>query len=194
MPQRSKREEIAAAAVDRFHSHGYNATSVRDITDTAGAPVGSFYNHFATKEDLALEAVRRYAESGNGYLADRSLPPLERLRRHFACIQDENIERGFTRGCMLGNFTAEVVDHNPAIRDAVRHSFASWTKAITAVLTEARDDGSLRPGLEPLATARFLLTAWEGALIESRAYQSPDAFDNFFAMVFDVLLPAPVTD
>lgn len=189
MAQRSKREDIATAAVEQFHSRGYHATSVRDVTQAAGAPVGSFYNHFPTKDDLALEAVQRYASSSDPLLTDASVPPLQRLRRHFEGIRDENVSRGFTRGCMLGNFTAEVGDHNPTIRAAVREAFTAWADALADVLAEARSEGSLRAGLEPRSAARFIINAWEGALLESRAYQTTDGFDNFFATVFELLLP-----
>jgi TetR/AcrR family transcriptional repressor of nem operon len=190
MAQRSKREDIATAAVECFHAHGFHATSVRDVTAAAGAPVGSFYNHFETKDDLAIEVIRRYAGSGNNLLADRSLPPLERLRRHFELFEQENVARDFARGCLLGNFTAEVGDHSPRIRAAVSDAFTAWAQGIAGVLAEAREDGTLRAGLEPEPTARFILAAWEGALIESRARQSADAFANFSATVFGVLLSA----
>lgn len=142
------------------------------------------------KDDLALEAVRRYADGGNPLLTDTSMPPLERLRRHFETISQGNAARGFTRGCMLGNFTTEIGDHNPLIRTAVREAFTAWVGAIADVLIQARDEGALRPGLEPVPTARFIVKAWEGALIETRAYQSGEAFENFFTTVFGLLLPS----
>jgi TetR/AcrR family transcriptional repressor of nem operon len=91
---------------------------------------------------------------------------------------------------MLGNFTAEVVDHNPVIRAAVREAFTAWADAIADVLTQARTEGSLRAGVDTRSAARFVINAWEGALLESRAYQCTDAFDNFFTVVFGVLLPS----
>lgn len=60
MPRPSSREEVVAAAQDRFHRRGYHASGVKDITDAAGLPKGSFYNYFASKEDMAIETLRRY--------------------------------------------------------------------------------------------------------------------------------------
>jgi len=118
------------------------------------------------------------------------VPPLPRLRRHFENIQDVNADRGFTRGCMLGNFTAEVADHSPAIRDAIARHFGGWSAAIADVLREAAERGDLRRELEPETTARFILNAWEGALIDSRVAKSTEAFNGFFTNVFDLLLSA----
>jgi TetR/AcrR family transcriptional regulator, transcriptional repressor for nem operon len=39
---------------------GFNAVGVQDITDAAGVPKGSFYNHFESKEALGAEVVERY--------------------------------------------------------------------------------------------------------------------------------------
>ncbi|WP_406424298.1 TetR/AcrR family transcriptional regulator [Streptomyces sp. NBC_00873] len=54
MARASLRENLITAAVEQFHIHGYAAAGVKDITDAAGAPKGSFYNHFESKEALAV--------------------------------------------------------------------------------------------------------------------------------------------
>ena len=46
------RDQILTAGLEALHSSGLNATSVQDITEAAGVTKGSFYNHFADKEDL----------------------------------------------------------------------------------------------------------------------------------------------
>lgn len=58
------REEILAAGLETLHNRGFNATSVQDITEAAGVPKGSFYNHFASKEELGSAFVAAYAEKG----------------------------------------------------------------------------------------------------------------------------------
>jgi TetR/AcrR family transcriptional repressor of nem operon len=189
MVRPSLREEILEAALEQFHAYGFNAAGVKDITDSAGAPKGSFYNHFDSKEALAVVALERYAESrGIEDLADRSVPPLARLRGHFESLRAKTEGHGFTRGCLIGNFGAEVADHSDVLRAAVGQSLARWVELITEVLAEAQQAGSLRSGLDPQATARFVLSAWEGTLILARADRSGAAFDSFFDLVFGTLL------
>lgn len=61
MPRSSneKSEETRARILDvsyqLFIERGYNATSMREISQHAGVTVGAIYNHFATKEDIWLE-------------------------------------------------------------------------------------------------------------------------------------------
>ncbi|WP_052489446.1 TetR/AcrR family transcriptional regulator [Streptomyces sp. 150FB] len=89
------REEIVEAAVEQFHTYGFNGAGVKDITDSAGVPKGSFCNHFESKEALAVVALERYGVSRRlGGLADADVDPLLRLRRHFEFLRDENTGRG----------------------------------------------------------------------------------------------------
>jgi TetR/AcrR family transcriptional repressor of nem operon len=183
------REEIVEAALDRFHAHGFNGAGVKEITDTAGVPKGSFYNHFDSKEALAVVALERYgATMRMDLLADSGTPALDRLRAHFAFLREEAVGNGLARGCLLGNFGTEITDHSETIRAAVRTGLRSWSALIAEALTDARREGTVRPDIDPERTARFILNAWEGTLIEARATRSTDAFDTFFALVFDTLL------
>ncbi|MCW2912223.1 MAG: TetR family transcriptional regulator [Actinomycetia bacterium] len=189
MARESLREEIVEAALDQFHAHGFNAAGVKGITDAAGAPKGSFYNHFDSKEALAIVALQRYGAGRRLQdLADKGVEPLVRLRAHFEFLRGEDAQRGFTRGCLIGNFGTEIIDHSDAIRAAVRQSLQQWATLIAATLTEAQQAGAVRAHLDPDKTARFILNAWEGTLIQARADQSNDAFDAFFDSVFDTLL------
>ncbi|MGI8333204.1 TetR family transcriptional regulator C-terminal domain-containing protein [Actinomadura scrupuli] len=189
MARRSMREEIVEAALEQFHAHGFNAAGVKDITDTAGVPKGSFYNHFDSKEALAVVALERYgAGSRMQDLADHAVEPLTRLRAHFEFLRDQSLRRDFTGGCLIGNFGTEIVDHSDVIRAAVRQGLGEWTALIAEALGQAQRAGTLRADLDPETTARFVLNAWEGALIGARADRSAEAFDAFFDVVFGVLL------
>jgi AcrR family transcriptional regulator len=54
------REAILAAAEELFSTNGFNAVSVRDIAQAAGANPGSVTYHFKTKDGLLLEIYRRH--------------------------------------------------------------------------------------------------------------------------------------
>jgi AcrR family transcriptional regulator len=56
----SLREAILAAAEELFSTKGFNAASVRDIAQAAGANPGSVTYHFKTKDGLLLEIYRRH--------------------------------------------------------------------------------------------------------------------------------------
>src|SRR5437588_8537290 len=54
------REAILAAAEGLFATNGFNAVSVRDIAQAAGANPGSVTYHFKTKDGLLLEIYQRH--------------------------------------------------------------------------------------------------------------------------------------
>jgi len=88
MARLNVREQLLSVGLDTLHRKGFNATSVQDITEAAGVPKGSFYNHFESKEALGAEAVVKYRETSETWKALRALrdtkaAPLTRLRKYF---------------------------------------------------------------------------------------------------------------
>ena len=189
MTRANVRDKIVDAALHLFHTRGYNGSGVNDIVLTAGVPKGSFYNHFVSKEALGLETIARYGRDyGIDALKDSSVPPLARLRRHFEGLADTFSECGFSRGCLLGNFGAEMADASPKIREALSETLATLTDAIAGVLREARDAGSLPADKNVELFARFLMDAWEGCLIRGKVMKDRSAVDEFLAITFGCLL------
>ena len=187
MARRSMKEEILGAGVDLFLERGFNAAGVKDITDRAGVPKGSFYNHFESKEALATVALERYGDSRRlSDLANQEIPPVERIRRHFEFLRDELPD--FARGCMFGNFSAEIVDHSEPVRLRVKGSFDQWSEMLADAIAEGQEAGEIRASLDPRPTAHYLTNAWEGTLLQARADKTGDAFDIFFTITFDALL------
>ena len=50
------RRRIVELAAPVFNRQGYVGASLRDLTDATGLERGGIYNHFGSKEQLALEA------------------------------------------------------------------------------------------------------------------------------------------
>ncbi|MFJ1758811.1 TetR family transcriptional regulator C-terminal domain-containing protein [Amycolatopsis sp. NPDC088138] len=189
MARASVREQIVDAAYEQFHRLGYNACGVKLITDSAGVPKGSFYNHFESKEALALVVMERYGATRRvPALADSAVAPLTRLRDHFEFLASDIEKYGYERGCVFGNFSNEAADHSPAIRDGLVTSFGSWSAAVAGAIREAQADGSVTSQQDPEVLARFLVNAWEGAIVGERAAKDGSSFAAFFTLAFDVVL------
>jgi TetR/AcrR family transcriptional regulator, transcriptional repressor for nem operon len=190
MTRHNVREQIVDAGLKTLLEKGFNACGVRDITNAAGVPTGSFYNHFASKEALGAEIVERYAQenSRRKALRDKRLSPLERLRRHFDGLGQMYADLDYGRGCLLGNFSAELADHSPLIRERLAALFASWTKDIEEAVRDAQADGTMSSKLDPADLAAFLLDAYEGALLRARVEKSGAPLDRFMTIAFAHLL------
>jgi TetR/AcrR family transcriptional repressor of nem operon len=181
MAKPNVREKIVDAGLKALHEHGYHATGVQDITNAAGVPKGSFYNHFDSKEALGAEIVDRYGFGGTGSeeLADKSVPALDRIRRYFDTRSQMCAARNFVNGCLIGNMTAELSDSSPMISERLSAVYASWTRDLAGAISDAQADGSMSAALSAEELAIFLLDAWEGAMLRSRVEKHPRSLDVF---------------
>jgi TetR/AcrR family transcriptional regulator, transcriptional repressor for nem operon len=190
MARPNTREQIVQAGLKCLVEKGFNAVGVQDITDAAGVPKGSFYNHFASKEALGVEIVERYGanQMRREILTDSAVPALQRLRRHFDRINTLYAESHFTRNCILGGFSAELANQSEAIRASLRKLYGEWTKDLEATIAEAQAQGEIASKTKPSDIAAFLLDAYEGALLRARVERSRKPFDRFMKFAFDQLL------
>jgi TetR/AcrR family transcriptional regulator, transcriptional repressor for nem operon len=189
MPRPSLREKLASSAVDTLHSHGFRGCSIQDITEAAGVPKGSFFNHFHTKEDLAIDALRRYLDGARvDLLFQEGVAPLQRLKNHFNFLSEKMVEGGFERGCMLGLFAAEMAQEFPRMREELKSAFESWCEAVESVIRQAQAAGEIDPRHDPGQLARFLVNAWEGAALRLRISRDRSPIDDFLNASFKVLL------
>jgi TetR/AcrR family transcriptional repressor of nem operon len=190
MTKPNLRENILAAGLDALHGRGFNATSVQDITQAAGVPKGSFYNHFASKEELGAAVVELYAQKFARYgaiLADAHVAPLSRIRRYFEAIIAAVRFPG-SPGCLLGNFGAELSNQSAPIRQNVSTTFDAWTQGLAAVIEEAQNAGDVKKDIAPQAVAAFVIDAWEGAVLRSKVEQSKAPLNAFLDMTFSRIL------
>jgi TetR/AcrR family transcriptional repressor of nem operon len=190
MGRPSAREEIVQAGLKCLVEKGFNAVGVQDITDTAGVPKGSFYNHFESKEALGVEIVERYGanQTRREILTDPSVPPLQRLRRHFDRISALFAESHFKRNCILGGFSAELANQSETIRESLRKLYGQWTKDIEATIAEAQIKGEIANKTKASDLAALLLDSYETALLRARVERSRKPFDRFMKFAFGQLL------
>jgi AcrR family transcriptional regulator len=62
LPREAQRERLFRAAIRVFEKYGYEVARIADIVQEAGMSSRSFYELFASKEDLVAEYVERAAE------------------------------------------------------------------------------------------------------------------------------------
>ena len=186
------REHLLSAGLRTLHAHGFNASGVQDITDAAGVPKGSFYNHFDCKEAFGAAVLSRYWEEraarAVAVLADESLRPLDRLRRYFAAKTAAMSGQSFDRGCMIGNFAAELSGQSRLVRDQLGAVLAAWTQVLTSCLREAQTAGDIASDIAPETLAAFLIDAFEGAVLRAKVTRDTAPLARFEQIVFNKLL------
>lgn len=193
MKRKIFREDILNAGQELMFINGYNATGIKQITDHVEIPKGSFYNHFDNKEAFALEVLTRYCERGVAYhrqclLEDKRLSPIQRLKSMYESMVDSYIDRGFKKGCLMSNFSAELGDTNPAFREVLENEFTEIQSIIRAVLEEAQSKNEINSSLNANSIASFILNSWHGALIRMKASANDHPLQDFLNLSFNQIL------
>jgi len=190
MSQNSKQRALLEKGRERVHRTGFAATSVADIAEAAGAPKGSFYNHFESKDAFGNAILDHYFDDVRAALEETlhsgKKPALARLRAYFIRLRTYVGEENYARGCLIGNISAEVTSVSEATRAKLAHLIAEWTDSIARCIAEGQRDGSIRRDTPADALASLLLDSWQGALLRAKVERRSAALDN----VLDVLLPS----
>lgn len=189
MARPSLRDALLDAGFDELHAGGYAATGVATIAAAAHAPKGSFYNHFGSKEALAVEVLARYGRGRRLELLDApGVPAVQRIRDHLGHLRADLAAHGFRRGCMFGNFAAEAPAGAPGVTAAVTAALELWADRLAAAIRDGQHEGDIGDDVDPQAAAHLIVDAWEGAALRAKATGDSAPIDNVDALVFDRIL------
>lgn len=192
MARKSLRDDILDAGVQVMLRKGYTAASVRDVAAEAGAPQGSFTNHFRSKESFSGEVLERYFEHVRQLVSqaldDSTLTPRGRLLRYLEIITGILEADGFNRGCLIGDFSLEAAPLSEALRRQLSDIFAEWRARFAVCIEEGQSTGEIDATFDPYDLADFLLASWEGAILRMKVERSSAPLERFrkiaFATVF----------
>jgi TetR/AcrR family transcriptional repressor of nem operon len=191
MSKPSFREDILNAGLKVMLQTGYEGASVRDICAAAGAPHGSFTNHFRSKEAFAEEVLDRYFAHTKGLvkeaLDDTSLTPRQRLKRYLDIISGVLADDKWNRGCLIGDFSLETASQSDLLRERLEAIFQEWRAPFAACIAEAQNAGEMDSAFDPLDLAEFLIASWEGAILRMKVERGPAALDRFKNIVFQTI-------
>jgi TetR/AcrR family transcriptional repressor of nem operon len=187
----SNREDLLKAGLKVMFRSGYQGATVRDICAAAGAPQGSFTNHFRSKEAFAEEVLDRYFANLQGWvreaLDDRSLTPRQRLERYLDIISGVLKRDKWNRGCLIGDFSLETSSESKLLRQRLEGIFQEWRAPFASCIAEAQTIGEIDSTFDPTDLAEFLLSSWEGAILRMKVERGPAALDRFKKIVFQTV-------
>jgi TetR/AcrR family transcriptional regulator, transcriptional repressor for nem operon len=191
MSKPSLREDILNAGLKVMFRSGYQGATVRDICAAAGAPQGSFTNHFRSKEAFAQEVLDRYfanlQRSVRKALDDKSLTPRQRLKRYLDSISDVLAGAKWNRGCLIGDFSLETTSQSKRLRQRLEAIFQEWRAPFASCIAEAQTIGEIDSTFDPMDLAEFLLASWEGAILRMKVERSPAALERFKTIAFQTV-------
>ncbi len=158
------RERILVAATELFYRQGIRAVGVEAIAEAAGTNKMTLYRHFASKDELVAECLRRFAgQVGEKWqMLAQSVPdPKQRLRSWLREVTRRVLDPE-DRGCALINAAVELPEKDHPARKAVMTFKGEQRERLIQLCREA---GARDP--DALANELFLLI--EGARVCSQS-------------------------
>ncbi len=171
-PPAFDRETVLAAARDTFWKHGYDGSSIADLTAAMGITPQSLYAAFGSKAELYRETLEQYRrmprpEPGNPFQDELdTVTAFERLLGNSA--------RVFTapehpKGCMISTAVLNCAEENEPIAHHVASMRLQTLGVFAARIERGIAEGDMRPDADARSLARFL-----GAIVQGMSVQARD--------------------
>ncbi|HEX9101572.1 MAG TPA: TetR/AcrR family transcriptional regulator [Polyangia bacterium] len=172
-PQHESKEKILDAAMHVIRQKGYDATTVDDICAEAGLTKGSFFHHFASKEELALATADHFAKMAAGLFAHAPFRDAGDPRERLLAYVDLRAQMAhgelpeFT--CLLGTMAQEVYETHPAIRKACGRHIGEHAATVEKDIVEAKRRYAPKAKWSAESLALFTQAVIQGAFVLAKA-------------------------
>ncbi len=188
------KQTLLEAGLSCFEQKGFNATGIQEIATLADIPKGSFYNYFSSKEDFGVAVIRYYTDinikrwtnmldkatkTGDSYKA-LSTAFLE-ITEGYRCAE-------IKKGCLLGNFAAEISEASEECRRALQQSVSEYKTILAVRLLLGQQLGKVRNDLSAQSLADLVWDCWQGSLLRMKIEKSVEPVSNDLELLFHHLL------
>jgi TetR/AcrR family transcriptional repressor of nem operon len=144
-PIEFNRDEAIALVMNEIWEHGYDACSVKAISEKLCITRSSFYNAFGSREELFLEVLRAY----NGpplrewFPINDTCSVLKVISDKLRNICKDRLDDPAARGCLAINSVIELVGKHAQLGPVIEEEFSTNIKFFENLLAIAIDRGEL---------------------------------------------------
>jgi AcrR family transcriptional regulator len=188
MPATTKGERTRARIVERaapvFNQRGYAGASMRDLVAATGLEKGGLYNHFGSKEALAVASFDHSVSVQRDRLAHARASAANAVDQLVAIVEAFGAwasDPAVPGGCPIMNTAIEADDTNPELHAHARDAMTDWHRLFGAIVKEGKASGELRADTDPYTLATVATSMLEGALMLSNLYDDPVHMDRVVA-------------
>lgn len=170
-PRAFDRDVALDTAMRLFWRKGFSATSISDLTEAMGIGSPSLYAAFGSKEELYVEALRRFGEIAHPLIWS-SLEHKGSAREAveaflLASAAALPADGDYPGGCMMTLSTAGA-EGCAALGDLVETGRADAMRLLEQRIGRGRDAGEFSAEMDVSALARFFLAVQQGMCVQAR--------------------------
>jgi AcrR family transcriptional regulator len=164
------RDAALQRAMQVFWTHGYEASSVHDLTHAMGINPPSLYAAFGDKEKLFMEVVDRYSEERRKAVlrAFEERTAKKAVRRWLTEGAEALARHGAPRGCLLVMSDTNCSPESKHVQAALASRRAAMTRLLKARLDRGVDDGDIASDTDTAALANFYSVVVQGMVMLAR--------------------------
>ncbi len=154
-----------------FWRHGYEATSLGELTSAMGIRPASFYAAFDSKEGLFREALERYRSgvgSGLPRIVNSAPSTREAIRLVLEGTAAAVTQRSQPRGCMIVLSALHGFAGSAELDRDLQRCRTQDSNAILARIRKGRAAGELPQDCDPAAMAAFYMAILQGMSVQAR--------------------------
>jgi len=162
----SVKERIMQTAAELFYFEGYNQTGINQIISEAKVAKASMYQHFRSKQDIAVAYLQERHEMWMNMLSDFVVNKDQGIDQIISCFDflDTWLNKVDFRGCGFQNIISDLPKEQTKIPEAVIFHKKELTKWVQTNLSQ---DSHIKPKeVEPLSLEIMVLV--EGAIMLSQ--------------------------
>lgn len=132
------RKRVVGAASELFRAKGFDAVAVGDLMKAAGFTHGGFYNHFDSKEELAVEALQSaWAEMVMQRERARGLPDL--LKSYLSRAARQAPGKACPAAALAGDVARQADAVKAVFADGLEGMIRSIEESLSANKVSARE-------------------------------------------------------
>ncbi len=181
---------IIEKAAPIFNMHGYEGTSMSQLTQAIGMTKGAIYGNFRNKDEIAREAF----EYNFSAVRDR-ISAVVRTRKHacdkliaFATFYIDNYHRlAETGGCPLLNAAVDTDNTDLPIRSSVRQAIETWLDSVIQIVDEGMKKGEIREDVDSEEFASLFVSSIEGGIMLARVTGDPAPLERSVNHLIDMV-------
>jgi len=167
------KEQIIRQSAGLFNTKGYAGTSLSEIIERANIQKGGIYNHFESKEEIALSAFDYLYAKLKRVIAEamaECAEPAEKIQAICDVYIQLVEEDAWEGGCPIMNTAVENDDGHPLLKQKAQTAMNELMKSLGEIIKDGIRREQFRSEIDVEAACSVIIALIEGGVMLSKLY------------------------